>query len=35
MLDFEKTIHSDRVILRPMKMDDFDKMKSLTRDSKM
>ena len=35
MLDFQKTIHSEKVFLRPMKIDDFEKMKSLTTDSKM
>jgi RimJ/RimL family protein N-acetyltransferase len=35
MLDFQKIIHSERVILRPMRVDDFEKMKSLTTDSKM
>ena len=35
MLDFQKIIRSEKVILRPMKVDDFEKMKSLTTDSKM
>ncbi|PVX52026.1 RimJ/RimL family protein N-acetyltransferase [Balneicella halophila] len=35
MLDFQKIIQSDKVILRPMKIDDFGKMKSLTADSEM
>lgn len=35
MIDFKRIIHSRRVILRPMKVDDFEKMKSLTTDSKM
>lgn len=35
MLDFKKEIRSDSVLLRPMKMDDFDQMKNLTKDSKM
>ena len=35
MLDFQKIIHSTKVILRPMRIDDFEKMKSLTTDPKM
>lgn len=35
MLDFEKSIHSEKVILRPMKMNDFDEMSVLTKDSEM
>ena len=35
MLDFEKNIHSEKVILRPMNVNDFDKMKVLTNDTEM
>ena len=35
MLDFQKIIQSEKVILRPMRIDDFEKMKSLTTDPKM
>ena len=35
MLDFQKIIRSEKVILRPMQVDDFEKMKRLTTDSKM
>lgn len=35
MLDFQKVIHTEKVILRPMKIDDFEEMKSLTTDPKM
>lgn len=35
MLDFDKTIQSDRVLLRPMQRADFDRMKELTSDPKM
>ena len=35
MLDFQKIIRSERVVLRPMEINDFDKMKRLTTDSKM
>jgi RimJ/RimL family protein N-acetyltransferase len=35
MIDFQKIIHSDKVLLRPMKVDDFEKMRSLTTDPKM
>ncbi|QNL22978.1 GNAT family N-acetyltransferase [Hyphobacterium sp. CCMP332] len=35
MIDFQKTIRSEKVFLRPIKTDDFEKMKSLTRDPKM
>ena len=35
MLDFNKIIHSDRVLLRPIELNDFDQMKELTKDSKM
>lgn len=35
MIDFKKIIRSERVFLRPMKTDDFEKMKSLTTDPKM
>ena len=35
MLDFEKNINSEKVILRPMNVNDFDKMKDLTNDAEM
>ena len=35
MLDFEKNISSKKVLLRPMNLNDFDKMKDLTKDSEM
>jgi len=35
MLDFKKTIHSERVILKPMELNDFEQMKNLTKDSQM
>ena len=35
ILDFEKNIHSEKVILRPMNVNDFDKMKVLTNDTEM
>lgn len=35
MLDFKKNIHTDKILLRPIQLEDFDKMKSLTTDSKM
>jgi len=35
MLDFKKTIQTERVILRPIKQSDFELMKELTTDSKM
>ncbi|NQX81355.1 MAG: GNAT family N-acetyltransferase [Flavobacteriaceae bacterium] len=35
MLDFQKIIRSEKVLLRPMKVGDFKQMKSLTTDSKM
>lgn len=35
MLDFQKTIRSEKVFLRPMKIDDFSEIKNLTTDSKM
>ena len=35
MLDFKKKIHSERVILRPMKLNDFEQMKNLTKNSQM
>ncbi len=35
MLDFKKNIHSERVILRPMKLNDFEQMKNLTKNSQM
>ena len=35
MLDFEKNINSEKVLLRPMNVNDFDKMRVLTKDTKM
>lgn len=35
MLDFQKIIRTEKVIIRPMKADDFEKMKNLTTDSEM
>jgi RimJ/RimL family protein N-acetyltransferase len=35
MLDFQKNISSKRVFLRPMNVNDFDKMRVLTKDKKM
>lgn len=35
MIDFQKIIYSEKVILRPIRIDDFEKMKSLTTDPKM
>lgn len=35
ILDFEKNINSEKVILRPMNVNDFDKMKVLTSDTEM
>jgi RimJ/RimL family protein N-acetyltransferase len=35
ILDFEKNINSEKVILRPMNVNDFDKMKVLTSDTQM
>ena len=35
MLDFEKNINSEKVILRPINVNDFDKMKVLTNDTEM
>jgi len=35
MIDFNKNINSKKVLLRPMKLSDFDKMKDLTRDTEM
>lgn len=35
MLDFKKTINSDKVILRPIEINDFDEMTELTQDSEM
>lgn len=35
MIDFKKKIHSERVILRPMEMKDFEEMKNLTKNSQM
>lgn len=35
MLDFKKTIQTERVILRPIIQNDFDLMKGLTKDSEM
>ncbi|GAA4844596.1 GNAT family protein [Algivirga pacifica] len=35
MLDFQKTIHSEKVFLRPMNVEDFEEMKTLTADPKM
>jgi len=35
MLDFNKIIHSDRVLLRPIELNDFEQMKNLTKDSQM
>ncbi|MDF0717483.1 GNAT family protein [Muricauda sp. 334s03] len=35
MLDFQKIMRSEKVVLRPMKIDDFEEMKYLTTDSKM
>lgn len=35
MLDFKKTIRSDKVILRPIELSDYDEMKELTKDSEM
>ena len=32
MIDFNKTIHSKHVILRPMQLGDFNEMKALTKD---
>ena len=35
MLDFKKIIHSERVILRPMRLNDFEQMNNLTKNSQM
>ncbi|OCB69765.1 GNAT family N-acetyltransferase [Flavobacterium crassostreae] len=35
MIDFKKNIHSERVILRPMELNDFEQMKNLTKNSQM
>ncbi len=35
MVDFKKIIHSEKVILRPLKADDFDEMKLLTQAPEM
>ena len=35
MLDFHKTLRSDKVLLRPMMLNDFEQMKTLTKDRNM
>ena len=35
MLDFHKTIRSDKVLIRPMMLTDFEQMKNLTEDRNM
>lgn len=35
MINFEKTIRSERVLLRPIELNDFDQMKKLTTDPQM